>query len=204
MPTEKFVEDLLIKHNIPYRHNITITDNTNCPVLQFDFIIPGAIIECKTGIIPKKYIKIYTQIKYQIDRFIKNISKDTIIFVYVDDYSTIKNINNFKKNNPELYSNVHPVIDPTNILNFYKTKIENIEYFVDKNKIFYFDNFCKLVQKNKIIINPSISKLDWLQHLKYLNSYTYIIADIKIDDKRYNKNYQIKKTKFSKLRFEFV
>lgn len=55
MDVENQVQEFLISHSIPHKKNVKIRRN-KMTVAEFDLIIPGAIIEVKSGIFNSKYM----------------------------------------------------------------------------------------------------------------------------------------------------
>ena len=67
MEIENFVEQELIKRNIVFKRNINIKRNRR-NLVEFDFIIPGAVIEVKTSYFDDNYYDRMKQLTEQIKR----------------------------------------------------------------------------------------------------------------------------------------
>lgn len=80
MDFEKSCEIYLIHHNIPYKKNITLCRDRQF-ITEFDLIIPGAIIEAKSGEYKVDHILSHKKLLKQITTQLENIPKDYIIYV---------------------------------------------------------------------------------------------------------------------------
>ena len=81
---ENNVEKYLISNNIPYWKNVVVKCNRKHET-EFDFIIPGAIIESKCSIIPERFERQNYQFQKQL-----GYSKNVILYVYYDQTNTEK------------------------------------------------------------------------------------------------------------------
>ena len=81
---ELHAEQYLIKCNVPYKKNQKLRIEKNM-VAEFDFIIPGAVIEVKSGNpLNNNRDDISTSNEKQIKRFFTYIPKTYIVYIYVE------------------------------------------------------------------------------------------------------------------------
>lgn len=83
MEAENFVENYLIHNHIPYKRNMKLKNNAHQTIAEFDFIIPNAIIEVKSGCFKiSEHNKAVNKLLIQLRRIRNNIPNNYKIYLF--------------------------------------------------------------------------------------------------------------------------
>jgi hypothetical protein len=114
---ERFVEDYFIDNSLPYWMNACVTDETNNTIGEFDFIIPGGVIEVKNIICGEKTVAALYDLVQRMKKMIQLIPQQfEIFFIMNPDIADVNYIQHILSMSTKYdYSRIKLVTDPSQI-----------------------------------------------------------------------------------------
>ena len=156
---ERYVEDYFIENNLPYWMNVYINNNERYPITEFDFIIPGGVIEVKNVVYGEKTVAALYDLLQKMKKIIQLIpSNFKIFFIINPKIADIKYIQYVLDESTRYdYSRIKLITHPSQIVfapyRFFISHRKHLDRLASLNNLSHNDDVKLLQNKTDVLVD---------------------------------------------------